>query len=89
MPPSFVTKQVGRSPFRSVRGLWQDLGISLSPEEIEMNQRDMWRNCPNEDTLMPAIVLGGSQLWRVDFQPRNAYSALHSVSSILVYSPEA
>ena len=38
-----------KSPFKSVRGLWADLGISLSPEEIEQNQRDMWRNFPRED----------------------------------------
>lgn len=38
-----------KSPFKSVRGLWADLGISLSPEEIKENQRDMWRNFPRED----------------------------------------
>ena len=37
-----------KSPFKSVRGLWADLGISLSPEEIEENQRDMWQNFPRE-----------------------------------------
>jgi len=36
-------------PFKSVRGLWKDLGISLFPEEIEDNQRDMWRNFPREE----------------------------------------
>ena len=36
-------------PFRSVRGLWKDLGVSLSPEGIEDNQRDMWRNFPREE----------------------------------------
>jgi hypothetical protein len=38
-----------KKPFRSVRGLWADLGVSLSPEEIEGNQRDMWRDFPRED----------------------------------------
>ena len=38
-----------RSPLKSVRGLWADLGISLSAEEIEANQREMWRNFPRED----------------------------------------
>jgi hypothetical protein len=38
-----------KSSFKSVRGLWADLGISLSSEEIEKNQRDMWRNFPRED----------------------------------------
>ena len=36
-------------PFKSVKGLWADLGISLSAEEIEANQREMWRNFPRED----------------------------------------
>ena len=38
-----------KSPFKSIRGLWADLRISMSPEEIEGNQRDMWRNFPRED----------------------------------------
>jgi len=38
-----------RAPFKSVRGLWADLGISLSAKEIEENQQDMWRNFPRED----------------------------------------
>ncbi len=29
--------------------MWAHLGISLSPEEIEENQREMWRNFPRED----------------------------------------
>ena len=42
--------ETGRKiPFKSVRGLRGDLGISLSPEEIEENQRDMWRSFPRED----------------------------------------
>lgn len=36
-------------PFKTVKGLWADLGISLSAEEIEDNRRDMWRNFPRED----------------------------------------
>jgi hypothetical protein len=38
-----------KSPFKSVKGLWGDLGISLSPEEIDENQRELWRNFPRED----------------------------------------
>ena len=42
--------EAGRKiPFKSVKGLWADLGVSLSPEEIERNQREMWRNFPRED----------------------------------------
>lgn len=38
-----------RLPFKSVRGLWADLGVSLSAEQIEENQREMWRNFPRDD----------------------------------------
>ena len=38
-----------RKPFKSIRGLWADLNISLSAEEIEENQRDMWKNFPRDD----------------------------------------
>ena len=38
-----------KPPFKSVRGLWAHLGIPLSAEEIEENQREMWRNFPRED----------------------------------------
>jgi len=38
-----------RPPFKSVRGMWVHLGISLPAEEIEENQREMWRNFPRED----------------------------------------
>ena len=39
----------GKRPFKSVKGLWADLGISLSAEEIGESRRDMWRNFPRED----------------------------------------
>jgi len=32
-----------------VKGLWADLGVSLSAEEIKENQREMWKNFPRED----------------------------------------
>jgi hypothetical protein len=38
-----------KKPFRSVKGLWADLGISLSAEEIENNRHEMWKNFPRED----------------------------------------
>lgn len=37
-----------KRPFRSVRGLWADLGVSLSPKEIDENRQEMWRNFPRE-----------------------------------------
>src|SRR6266699_3212326 len=39
-----------RKPFKSIKGLWADLNITLTAEEIEENQRQMWRNFPR-DTL--------------------------------------
>ena len=36
-------------PRRSVRGLWADLGVSLSAEELRENRREMWRDFPRED----------------------------------------
>ena len=41
-----TTKQ---PPFKSVRGLWADLGISLSAEELDENQREMWQGFPRDD----------------------------------------
>ena len=38
-----------KPPLRSIEGLWAHLGISLSAEEIDENQREMWRNFPRED----------------------------------------
>lgn len=38
-----------KRPFKSVKGLWAGLGISLSASEIEENQRDMWSGFPRKD----------------------------------------
>lgn len=38
-----------KKPFKSIKGLWADLGVSLSGEEIDENRREMWRNFPRED----------------------------------------
>jgi hypothetical protein len=38
-----------KKPSKSVRGLWSDLGISLSAEEIEQNQREMWKDFPRSE----------------------------------------
>jgi hypothetical protein len=39
-----------KKPFKSIKGLWADLGISLSPEEIDENRREMWENFPGPNT---------------------------------------
>ena len=36
------------TPRRNVKGLWADLGISLSADEIDANRREMWKNFPRE-----------------------------------------
>lgn len=38
-----------RPPFKSVRGLWADLSISLSAEEIDANQQEMWSGFPRHN----------------------------------------
>ncbi|MBZ5622941.1 MAG: hypothetical protein LAQ69_30040 [Acidobacteriia bacterium] len=38
-----------KKPFKSVKGLWDGLGVSLSSDDIERNQREMWKNFPRED----------------------------------------
>ncbi len=38
-----------KPPFKSIEGLWAGLGISLSAEEIEENQHEMWKSFAGED----------------------------------------
>ena len=38
-----------KRPFKSIKGLWADLDISLSAEEIDEARREMWKNFPRED----------------------------------------
>jgi len=38
-----------KKPLRNVKGLWTDLGVSLSAEEIHAAQREMWKNFPRND----------------------------------------
>jgi hypothetical protein len=40
---------IPKKPFQSIKGLWADLGISLSAEEMEESQREMWKGFPRED----------------------------------------
>jgi hypothetical protein len=39
----------GGKPLRSLYGLWKDLGVSISAEEIDEARREMWGNFPRED----------------------------------------
>ena len=36
-------------PRWSGKGLWADLNITLTAEELEENQREMWKNFPRDD----------------------------------------
>jgi hypothetical protein len=38
-----------KKPFKSVRGLWADLGVSISVDEIEENRREMSKGFPRQD----------------------------------------
>lgn len=43
-------KQDGpKRPRKSGRGLWADLGISLSAEDIDKARKEMWGNFPRSD----------------------------------------
>ena len=37
-----------KRPLKSVRGLWKDLGISISEEDIAEARKEMWGNFPRE-----------------------------------------
>lgn len=38
-----------KRPRKSGRGLWADLGISLSAEDIDEARKEMWGNFPRSD----------------------------------------
>jgi hypothetical protein len=38
----------GEKPLRSLYGLWKDFGVSISAEDIDEAQREMWGNFPRE-----------------------------------------
>lgn len=37
-----------RKPLRSLEGLWADLGIEITPEDIAEARREMWGNFPRD-----------------------------------------
>ncbi len=37
-----------RKPLRSLRGLWADLGIEITEEDIAEARREMWGNFPRD-----------------------------------------
>lgn len=42
-------KSLEKRPRRSLRGLWADLGVRISEEDIAEARREMWRTFPRED----------------------------------------
>jgi len=41
-------KEGGKPPRRSLRGLWKDLDVHLSEDDIAQARREMWGNFPRE-----------------------------------------
>jgi hypothetical protein len=39
---------------KSVKGLWADLGISISAKAIDEARHEMWGNFPREDIVVDA-----------------------------------
>lgn len=46
---SLEKKSGPRRSRRSPKGLWADLGVSISPEDIAEARREMWGGFPRED----------------------------------------
>lgn len=42
-------KEPTRPKLKSIRGLWKDLGISISEEDIAEARKEMWGNFPREE----------------------------------------
>ncbi len=43
------TDLVVNAPLKSAYGLWADLNVSVSAEDIDEARREMWGNFPRED----------------------------------------
>ena len=46
---SLEKKSGPRCPRRSLKGLWADLGVQISPEDLAEARREMWGGFPRED----------------------------------------
>ncbi len=70
---------------RSGKGLWAGLNITLTAEEIEENQREMWKNFSARRHLMPSVVVDThSVVWYLAGSPalsKNAEAALDEASA--------
>jgi len=43
------TKTSQKRPYPKLRGLWADLGVDITEEDIAEARREMWGNFPRED----------------------------------------
>ena len=46
---------IARKPFKSIKGLWADLHISLEAEEFDDLRSEMWKNFPRNDIECPPL----------------------------------
>lgn len=46
---SLRRETMSKRPRRSARGLWADLGVDLTEEDIAEARREMWGSFPRED----------------------------------------
>jgi hypothetical protein len=44
-----LEKQAGHRHRRSLKDLWADLGVDISPEDIAEARREIWGGFPRED----------------------------------------
>ena len=43
------TRDTGQCPLRSAAGLWEDLGVDISADDIDEARRKMWGNFPRTE----------------------------------------
>ena len=46
---SLEKKTDSKGRWHSLKGLWADLGVEISPEDIAKARREMWGGFPGED----------------------------------------
>jgi hypothetical protein len=44
----FLKEKNAKKPLRSLRGLWADLNIHITEEDIAQARREMWGNFPRD-----------------------------------------
>ncbi len=45
---SLREKSLAKKPLRNLRGLWKDLDLNISEEDIAAARREMWGNFPRD-----------------------------------------